>query len=207
MRPDDALFGCGPPDAPPFDGFDPERAPSGRPWRPAAVLFLLYPRAGAPTTVFTLRQASLGAHAGQISLPGGRFEPGDASLWHTALRETHEELGIPPAAVARLAALEPEYVAVSGYRVAPFIGALAEPPALRPDPREVAGVLEVPVRALLDPTIYREERRGVFVHVSPVYQYGPYEIWGATARMLKRILVHPALRRALALASPPERPR
>jgi 8-oxo-dGTP pyrophosphatase MutT (NUDIX family) len=207
VGPGDALFGHGPPAEPPFAGFDPERAPSGRPWRPAAVLFLLYPRDGAVTTVFTLRQAGLAAHAGQISLPGGRFEPGDPSLWHTALRETHEELGILPAAVERLAALEPEYVAVSGYRVAPFIGRLRAPPVLRPDPREVAGVLEVPVRALLDPANYHEERRGVVYQLSPVYRYGPHEIWGATARMLKRILAHPELHRALVQApTPPESP-
>jgi 8-oxo-dGTP pyrophosphatase MutT (NUDIX family) len=199
VGPDDALFGWGPPAEAPFVGFDPERAPNGRPWRPAAVLFLLYPRGGVPTTVFTLRQAGLAAHAGQISLPGGRFEPSDASLWHTALRETQEELGIPPAAVECLAALEPEYVAVSGYRVAPFIGRLATAPVLRPDPREVAGILEVPVRALLDPAIYREELRGVIQQRSPVYRYGAHEIWGATARMLQRILARPELHAALAV--------
>jgi 8-oxo-dGTP pyrophosphatase MutT (NUDIX family) len=201
LRPEDALFGYAPPSEPLFEGFDPERAPSGRPWRAAAVLFLVYARERVPTTVFIQRPPGLGEHSGQISLPGGRFEASDESLWHTALRETHEELGIPPAAVECLAALEPEYVGVSGYRVAPFIGRLAAAPTLRPDPREVAGVVEVPVRALLDPAIYREELRGVLRQHSPVYRYGAHEIWGATARMLKRILARPELHAAL--AAPP----
>lgn len=199
LRPDDVLFGHPPPSEAPFDTFDPERAPNGRPWRPAAVLFLLYPRANALTTVFTVRQTGLSSHSGQISLPGGRFEPADETLWRTALRETHEEIGVPPEHVEPLVALEPEYVAVSGFRVAPFIGRARRVLEFRADPREVAGVLEVPLRVLLDPANYREELRGTFIRQSPIYQYGEHEIWGATARMLQRILARPELRRGLAL--------
>jgi 8-oxo-dGTP pyrophosphatase MutT (NUDIX family) len=175
-----------------FPGFDPERAPSGRPWRRAAVLFLLYERDGVLYTVFTERTATVATHRGQISLPGGAAEPDDASLVATALRETHEELGIPPEAVEVVAELEAEYVAVSGFLVTPVVGRLAEPPAFRPDPREVERVIEVPVAHLLDPGVVRIEERGTYLRHSPVYQYEEHEIWGATARMLSRILADPS---------------
>ncbi len=174
-----------------YPGFDPERAPSGHPWRRAAVLFLLYERDEVVYTCFTQRTATVATHRGQISLPGGAHEPHDATLVETALRETFEEVGIPPEAVEVLVELEPEYVAVSGFLVTPVIGRLAAPPSFHPDPREVARVIEVPVAVLLDPASQRIEDRGTYVRQSPVYQYGEHEIWGATARMLSRILAHP----------------
>ncbi len=187
-----------PPDTPPgpapgslYPGFDPARAPSGRPWRRAAVLFLLYERAGVAYTCFTRRTATVATHRGQISLPGGAYEPRDGTLVQTALRETYEEVGIPPEAVEVLAELEPEYVAVSGFLVTPVVGRLAAPPTFRPDPREVERVIEVPVATLLDPASQRIEDRGTYIRQSPVYQYGEHEIWGATARMLSRILARP----------------
>ncbi|HZR98188.1 MAG TPA: CoA pyrophosphatase [Chloroflexota bacterium] len=174
-----------------YPGFDPERAPSGHPWRRAAVLFLLYERDAVVYTCFTQRTATVATHRGQISLPGGAHEPHDATLVETALRETFEEVGIPPEAVEVLVELEPEYVAVSGFLVTPVIGRLAAPPSFHPDPREVERVIEVPVAVLLDPASQRIEDRGTYVRQSPVYQYGEHEIWGATARMLSRILAHP----------------
>jgi 8-oxo-dGTP pyrophosphatase MutT (NUDIX family) len=179
------------PAEPPFPGFDPQRAPNGQPWRRAAVLFLLYEREAGLYTVFMRRTPTVATHQGQIALPGGAHEPTDASLQQTALRETYEELGIPPEAVVILAELEPEYVAVSGFLVTPVIGRLVGPATFRPDPREVAEVIEVPVAALRDPACVREEERGTYIRRSPVYQYGPYEIWGATARILRRILARP----------------
>ena len=174
-----------------YPGFDPERAPSGRPWRRAAVLFLLYERDGVIYTCFTQRTATVATHRGQISLPGGAYEPRDGTLVRTALRETFEEVGIQPEAVEVLAELEPEYVAVSGFLVTPVIGRLAESPTFRPDPREVERVIEVPVATLLDPASVRIEDRGTYVRQSPVYRHGEHEIWGATARILSRILAQP----------------
>jgi 8-oxo-dGTP pyrophosphatase MutT (NUDIX family) len=174
-----------------YPGFDPERAPSGRPWRRAAVLFLLYEREGIVYTCLTQRTGTVATHRGQISLPGGAYEPRDGTLVQTALRETFEEVGIEPAAIEVLAELEPEYVAVSGFLVTPVIGRLAAPPAFHPDPREVERVIEVPVATLLDPASQRLEDRGTYIRQSPVFQYGEHEIWGATARMLSRILAHP----------------
>jgi 8-oxo-dGTP pyrophosphatase MutT (NUDIX family) len=187
------------PAAQPYPGFDPRRAPSGRPWRRAAVLFLLYERDGVLWTVFTRRTATVGTHRGQISLPGGGYEARDGSLLRTALRETQEELGIAPQEVKVLAELEPEYVAVSGFLVTPFVGRLARPPTFQPDRREVEEVIEVPVAALQDPAIFRLEDRGIYIRQSPIYQYRQHEIWGATARMLRRILAHPELLPGLAV--------
>ena len=78
--------------------------------RPSAVLMLLFERDGAPHTLLTKRSADLPHHPGQISLPGGRWEPDDADLVATALRETHEEVGIPPAAVRVLGMLDDVHV-------------------------------------------------------------------------------------------------
>jgi 8-oxo-dGTP pyrophosphatase MutT (NUDIX family) len=174
-----------------YPGFDPARAPSGRPWRRAAVLFLLYERDGIICTCFTQRTATVATHRGQISLPGGAYEERDETLVQTALREAFEEVGIKPEAVEVLAELDPEYVAVSGFLVTPVVGRLVEPPTFRPDPREVERVIEVPVATLLDPASLRIEDRGTYIRQSPVYQYGADEIWGATARMLSRILAQP----------------
>jgi 8-oxo-dGTP pyrophosphatase MutT (NUDIX family) len=183
-----------------FPGFDPARAPNGAPWRRAAVLFMLYDRAGVLHTVFTRRAAHLANHRGQISLPGGAFEPADGSLLRTALRECEEELGIPTAALRILAELEPEYVAVSGFLVTPFVGRLDEPVQFAPDPREVEELIEVPVAFLLDPRIFREgDNGGQYVRYGPIYRCGPHEIWGATARMLRRILAEPSLLPGLAV--------
>ena len=157
------------------------------------MLFLLYPRDDGLYTVFMERTATVATHRGQISLPGGAYERSDASLRDTALRETQEELGIPPEDVEIVAELEPEYVAVSGFLVSPYVGRLGAPPLFRPDPREVARVIEVPLAALLDPVNYREEERGTYIRRSPIYQHGADEIWGATARMLVRILAHSAI--------------
>jgi 8-oxo-dGTP pyrophosphatase MutT (NUDIX family) len=156
------------------------------------VLFLLYDRDGLLYTCFTERTSTVATHRGQISLPGGAHEPEDPTLVHTALRETHEELGIPPEAVEVLLELEAEYVAVSGFLVTPVVGRLAAPPAFCPDPREVERVIEVPVAHLLDPAVVRMEERGTYLRNSPVYQYEQHEIWGATARILSRILADPA---------------
>jgi hypothetical protein len=91
-----------------------------------------------------------------------------------------------------LAELEPEYVAVRGFLVSPFVGRLATPPVFAPDPREVEAVIEVPVALLRDPETLRwGDNGGQYVRSGPIYQCGPHEIWGATARMLRRLLAHP----------------
>ncbi len=162
------------------------------PPRQAAVLLLLYPdpATGAETIVFTRRPETLSRHAGQISLPGGSIDPADAGPPAAALREAEEELGIPSAAVTVIGTLAPVHTVVSNYLITPVVGRAAARPAFRPNPAEVAEVIEVPVAGLRDPTIYRSEQRDtpfgrLDVHF---YQYGPYNIWGATARILQIFL-------------------
>ena len=118
--------------------------------RSAAVLVPVVKRKHGLTVLFTRRTAHLNDHAGQISFPGGRSEPGDADAAETALREAAEEIGLAPAQVEVLGEL-PEYVTVTGYRVTPVVGLVTPPLELRLDEFEVAEVFEVPLEFLLDP--------------------------------------------------------
>jgi 8-oxo-dGTP pyrophosphatase MutT (NUDIX family) len=137
------------------------------------------------TVLFTQRTAHLKSHAGQVSFPGGRAEPGDASAEYTALREAEEEIGLPRERVEVLGRL-PEYRTRTGFRVTPVIGTVAPPLALAPDPREVESVFEVPLDFLLDER-NRERRTREFQGLQVgyyVYEYQGHVIWGATAGML-----------------------
>jgi 8-oxo-dGTP pyrophosphatase MutT (NUDIX family) len=137
------------------------------------------------TVLFTQRTAHLKSHAGQVSFPGGRAEPGDASAEYTALREAEEEIGLPRERVEVLGRL-PEYRTRTGFRVTPVIGVVAPPLALAPDPREVESVFEVPLAFLLEER-NRERRTREFQGLQVgyyVYEYQGHVIWGATAGML-----------------------
>ena len=153
--------------------------------RPAAVLVPVVRRNGELTVLFTKRAAHLHDHAGQISFPGGRSEPGDASPRETALRETAEEIGLPPGRVEVLGHLT-DYMTVTGYRVTPVVGLVVPPFELALDDFEVAEVFEVPLAFLLDPA---NHQRNLLLHDGRerhyyAMPYGPYYIWGATAGML-----------------------
>ena len=140
---------------------------------------------GELTVLFTQRTAHLKSHAGQVSFPGGRAEPGDASAEYTALREAEEEIGLPRERVEVLGRL-PDYRTRTGFRVTPVIGVVAPPLELAPDPREVESVFEVPLEFLLDER-NRERRTREFQGLQVgyyVYQYEGHMIWGATAGML-----------------------
>lgn len=153
--------------------------------RPAAVLVPVVRREDGLTVLFTRRTAHLHDHAGQISFPGGRVEPGDRSAAETALRESGEEIGLEPARVEILGELH-QYVTVTGYRVSPVVGLVTPPLDLRLDDFEVAEVFEVPLSFLLDPSnhqrnrVINEGRERLYFAVP----YGQYYIWGATAGML-----------------------
>lgn len=154
--------------------------------RPAATLVLLYPDAGGEAHfVLTVRQASLRAHSGQVSLPGGSLEPGETPE-DAARREAWEEVGAGPDAVEVLGRLTPLYIPPSGFSVWPVVAATPARPAFRPQEAEVAALVEVPVASLLDPAT-REHRardlQGVAYEV-PYFHLGGHEVWGATAMML-----------------------
>ena len=151
----------------------------------AAVLIPVIAQAQGLTVLFTQRTQHLKSHSGQVSFPGGRAEPGDASAEFTALREAQEEIGLALERVEILGRL-PEYHTRTGFRVTPVIGLIQPPLELMPDPREVESVFEVPLSFLLDPA-NRQRRtrelqgRSVGFYV---FEYQGHMIWGATAGML-----------------------
>ena len=166
------------------DDLEKQNEAARQPLKPAAVLLLVVNHA-EPTVVFTQRTAHLADHAGQIALPGGRYESEDRDPETTALREAREEIGLDSGRVQVLGRL-PEYRTSTGYAVTPVVG-WAEPPLTYvPDPHEVAEVFEVPLAFLLDVRNHRYESafyRGRMRHYWAM-PFGERFIWGATAGML-----------------------
>ena len=151
----------------------------------AAVLVPIIAHAEGLSVLFTRRTAHLKAHSGQVSFPGGRAEPGDASPERTALREAEEEIGLAARRVEVLARL-PEYLTRTGFRVTPVVGLIEPPLELVPDAREVDEVFEVPLVYVLDPANHRRESRQIGERLATYYviEHQGRTIWGATAGML-----------------------
>lgn len=156
------------------------------PSRDAAVLILIIPRKDGPVILFTERNKTLNAHAGQVSFPGGGIEKGDKDCAETALRESAEEIGLDPRNVRVIGELD-EYVTRSGYRVTPVVAVLDTEQEWTPNPNEVERIFEVPVDFILanlkeeSLTFEGGERRFYGVHWNDVH------IWGATAGMLRNL--------------------
>jgi 8-oxo-dGTP pyrophosphatase MutT (NUDIX family) len=156
---------------------------------PAAVLVPLIDRRHGLSVLFTRRADQLRDHPGQISFPGGRVDPGDASALHTALREAEEEIGLDAAAVRIAGYLRPHAV-VTGFAVTPVVGLVTPPAAFRLDAVEVAEVFEVPLAELAAPGRRRDamrEIRGVRLPVQEYHVQGR-RVWGATAAMLAALI-------------------
>lgn len=153
--------------------------------KPAGVLVPIIQRSSGLFVLLTRRSVALKHHAGQISFPGGRMEPQDADIRQTALRETHEEVGIAPHRVDIAGCLAP-MPTITGYAVTPVVGLLGEEIRLTLDPSEVDVAFEVPLPFLLDPS--NESRGERVIDNIPVpiveFDYGGYRIWGATASMI-----------------------
>lgn len=162
--------------------------PEGRVLRPAAVLILLSDLHGAPRVTLTKRASGLKHHPGQIAFPGGKLDPDDTGLEAAALREAHEEIALPAGTAQVLGAL-PAHETVTGFTVTPFVARLTQPFTPQSEVGEVAEVFDVPLAHLLDPENFIIEGRRWRGTIRRYYTvpYGPYYIWGATARMLRSL--------------------
>jgi 8-oxo-dGTP pyrophosphatase MutT (NUDIX family) len=145
--------------------------------RPAAGLLLAYPHAGAWHVLLTVRGSSLRHHTGQVSLPGGRIDPGE-SVEHAALREAHEEVAVDPAFVEVVGQLTPVPIAVSEHLLHPVVALAPQRPAFRAAEAEVERLLEERTRA----------RPPYSVMDVPYFDIEDVHIWGATAMVLAEFL-------------------
>lgn len=158
--------------------------PAGN-FRAAAVLIPIVHHEGRYAVVLTQRTEHLSSHPGQVSFPGGRTDEGDQSSVHTALRESEEEIGLPPHAVTVLGALG-QLLMPSGYCVTPIVGLVADDTPLTPSPREVAHIFHVPLQLALNVSSFervRVEMEGDAREFLEMH-YDGYRIWGATAAIL-----------------------
>jgi 8-oxo-dGTP pyrophosphatase MutT (NUDIX family) len=168
-----------------------ERLDAPPPLLRASVLVPIFTAGDRPKLLFTRRTEEVLTHKGQISFPGGQREPGDASPLETALRESYEEIGLEPGRVEPLGELDDVFSAVSGFVVSPQVGLIrGGADGLRPAPTEVHSLLLVPVETLLDPMVYRSERRtwNGAEHLIHYYTVGEDVIWGLTAMILHQFL-------------------
>lgn len=159
--------------------------PPGRKLRPAAVLLPLVRTGDEVSVILTKRSSALIHHPGQIAFPGGKVDAADDGPVAAALREASEEIGLKPNNVKVLGALSP-HETVTGFNVTPVLGLVLEPFDIVPEPGEVEEVFTVPLAHVTDIKNFQIQSRlwqGVnrFYYTVP---YGPYYIWGATARIL-----------------------
>lgn len=169
--------------------FDPDTA------RPAAVLVLIVPASAEPDAVaevILIRRVDHGGpHAGDVALPGGRVEVGDADADAAAVREATEEVALDPVAagVTIVGALETFWIPVSNYRVTPVVALAARRPELRPAPDEVAAIVRAPLEAFLAGAaieLIEADIRGLPLRFGAYHTNG-LRVWGATARILGQL--------------------
>ena len=153
--------------------------------RRAAVLVGLVDRGQGTQVILTRRTEGLSNHPGQVAFPGGRFDPADASLLDTALREAKEEIALARQHVRPLGYIDP-LPTFTGFLVLPVVARVAAAHVSMPDPHEVAEVFEVPLRFLMDPSSVAIERSQLAGRSRPTwsFEFGGQRIWGATAAML-----------------------
>jgi len=160
--------------------------PKGRKLRPAGVLFAVQETENGLQVILTKRSSALKHHPGQIAFPGGKVDATDTGPIDAALREAHEEIGLAPENVDVLGTL-PDHETVTGFLVTPVLGRVKSRFITRPEPGEVDEVFTTPLAHITDVSnfqiqsrLWRGTRR--YYYVVP---YGPYYIWGATARILR----------------------
>ncbi len=168
---------------------NPKKSISDTSLTPAGVMLLLYPKNGEYCVLLNKRTDDVEHHKGEISFPGGRKDDEDDTLLRTALRETHEEMGIRPDDVDLLGELD-DMTTSTQFLISTFVGSIPYPYEFKPSISEVAEVLEVPVAELLEAKNLRDEVRIVDDELvnTPVYAHQGHLIHGATARLLTRFL-------------------
>lgn len=155
----------------------------------AAVLLLIHQKS-EPMIILTQRSSKLRHHSGQVSFPGGRKDPTDASLFDTAKREAHEEIGLPLNHPLTKWGQLPKHITITGFEVTPFVVSTNEPFEFIRQEEEVESIFEIPLSLLKAEnfSIHSHETvKGVRHYY--VLDYPDYFIWGATARMLKSLSV------------------
>ncbi len=164
------------------------RTLSGKHFRPAAVLVPIQERSDGDYLVLTQRAEMLNSHSGQVAFPGGKIDLQDRGPLEAALRESQEEIGIDPSHVRILGQLD-QVTAASNFLVTPFVGLIPSPYEFSLNQNETTAVFSVPVSVLMDPrSLWVDTTR--YPGWDPIYhfQYQEWDIWGATARIVKQLL-------------------
>lgn len=174
--------------AAPIDGIAREHFPDGG-FSPAAALVPLHHKDGEPHVLLTRRPRHLRRHAGQISMPGGRVEPGEEPL-EAALREAEEEIGLARARADVLGRLSETLVLQTAFRLTPWVASVPYPYPYVAAPGEVEEILHVPLAQLLAPGVHRVEPREAYGMRLDVHYFtmGEDVLWGATARIVWELL-------------------
>jgi len=156
----------------------------------AAVMMLFYPRNEQTNLVLIVRNAYPGVHSSQIAFPGGKMEKEDASFMDTALRETQEEIGIASDQITVVRPFSQVYIPPSNFLVFPFFGYSCDELIFKPDPNEVAGMIEMPLDHFLDDANMEMQQMATSYSTSidvPVFILNEHRIWGATAMMMSEL--------------------
>jgi 8-oxo-dGTP pyrophosphatase MutT (NUDIX family) len=156
----------------------------------AAVMMLFYPKEGMTHLVLIVRNSYKGVHSAQIAFPGGKYEQEDLNFEQTALRETHEEIGVHPNKIKVLKAFTQLYIPPSNFMVYPFLGVSREEISFHPDQKEVAGIIELPLSDFMSNSIIVQSKIATSYASSvevPAFKIEGHIVWGATAMMLSEL--------------------
>ncbi|WP_339654046.1 CoA pyrophosphatase [Flavobacterium frigidarium] len=156
----------------------------------AAVMMLFYPKEEETHLVLIVRNTYKGVHSAQIAFPGGKYENEDVDYEFTALRETHEEVGVAPDKIEVIKAFTPMYIPPSNFMVYPFLGVAEQPLKFTADPSEVAAIIELPLAVFLSDEIVVATAMTTSYAVDitvPAFNIEGKIVWGATAMMLSEL--------------------